>query len=251
VPNTHDQNPGFQPRKPKGEFKLWKRPELKVETTTLWDYPSQHYGTGVQGRKEYVGATPSYVIWNLLQRYTRENDVVLDPFCGSGTTLDVCTDLKRTGLGFDIAPFREDIKQGDARHLPLKNQTVDFIFMDPPYSNHIQYSGHKNCIGELDARTPLYYEAMEKVFAEQYRVLKNRRYLGLYVSDSFKKGKPFAALGFELFQRLQKHFKPVDIICVTRHNRTMKRNHFHTAAVEGNYFLRGFNYLFIMKKEDD
>jgi len=121
--------------------------------------------------------------------------------------------------------------------------------MDPPYSNHIKYSGDPQCIGELDARTPLYYEAMEKVFAESFRVLKNRRYFALYVSDSFKKGKPFCPIGFELFQRLQKHFKPVDIISVVRHNRTLKRNHWHTSAIEGNYFLRGFNYLFIMKKE--
>ncbi len=225
------------------------KPELKIQTTTLWEYPSQHYGKGMQGDKEYIGATPAYVIWNLLQRYTREGDKVLDPMCGSGTTLDVCTDLKREGIGFDLAPFREDIKQSDARHLPLKKETVDFVFIDPPYSTHVEYSGHKNCIGQLDAQTPAYYEAMEQVIEELFRVLKNRRYMGLYVSDSFKKKKPFMPIGFELFQILRKHFKPVDIICVTRHNRTLKRNHWHTSAIEGNYFLRGFNYLFIMKKE--
>jgi DNA modification methylase len=228
---------------------LWKRPELKLQTTTLWEYPSQHYGLGVQGAKEYKGATPSYLIWNLLERYTRENDLVLDPMCGSGTTLDVCQDLGRKGTGFDIAPFREDIEKADARTLPLKAESVDFVFVDPPYSTHIQYSGLPECIGELDARTPLYYEAMEKVFAELFRVLKNRRYLALYVCDSYKKGKPFEPIGFELFSRLRAHFKPIDIICVTRHNRTMKRNHWHTSAIEGNYFLRGFNYLFVFKKE--
>lgn len=240
----------MEPQNPKKNRRLaFEKPKLKLETTTLWEYPSQHYGKSEQGDKSYVGATPSYVIWNLLERYTRENDVVLDPFCGSGTTLDVCQDLKRQGLGFDIAPFREDILKGDARSLPVKGNSVDFIFMDPPYSNHIKYSGDPKCIGELDARTPLYYEAMEKVFAESFRILKNRRYMALYVSDSFKKGKPFCPIGFELFQRLQKLFKPIDIISVVRHNRTLKRNHWHTSAIEGNYFLRGFNYLFIMKKE--
>jgi len=29
----------------------------------------------------------------------------------------------------------------------------------------------------------------------------------------------------------------------------LKRNHWHTSAIEGNYYLRGFNYLFIMKKD--
>lgn len=233
----------------KRPFKHYTKPKLKLQTTTLWEYPSQHYGSKEQGAKAYQGATPSYIIWNLLSRYTRDTDLVIDPMCGSGTALDVAKDLGRKARGFDIAPFREDIEQADARHLPLPNESVDFVFIDPPYSTHIEYSGHPQCIGELDARTPAYFEAMELVIKELHRVLKNRRYMGLYVSDSFKKGKPFLPLGFDLFTLLKQYFKPVDIITVVRNNRTLKRNHWHTAAIEGNYFLRGFNYLFIMKKE--
>lgn len=221
-----------------------------METTTLWEYPSQHYGTGVQGEKGYVGATPSYVIWNLLKRYTKDNDVVLDPMCGSGTTLDVCRDLGRQGKGFDLVPFRADIIKADARNLPLPSGSVDFAFVDPPYATHIDYSDDPLCIGKLDARDGKYFEAMKEVIAEIHRVLKDRRYMALYVCDSFKKGKPFVPLGFELFRLLSQVFTPVDIVCVTRHNRTMKRYHWHKAALEGNFFLRGFNYLFIMKKEN-
>ena len=69
---------------------MYKKPKLELQTTTLWDYPSQHYGSTMQGDKEYKGATPSYIIWNLLQRYTRVNDLVVDPMCGV-----VVTDLER------------------------------------------------------------------------------------------------------------------------------------------------------------
>jgi len=230
----------------------------------LWEYPSQDYGRERHGDKEYVGATPAWVVWQLLSRYTREGDSILDPMCGSGTTLDVATELNRKPLAFDLAPRggRPDIKPADARHIPLPNASVDFAFIDPPYSTHIEYSDDPRCIGKLDAGEILetrnsklgggetYYSAMSQVIAELHRVLKNRRYMALYVSDSFKKGKPFMPIGFELFSLLRPHFKPIDIIAVVRHNRTLKRNHWHTAAVEGNYFLRGFNYLFIMKKED-
>ena len=225
-----------------------KKP-LEIQTTTLWDYPSQHYGKGEQGSKHYVGATPSYVIWNLLSRYTREGDLVVDPMCGSGTALDVCADLKRIGKGFDLAPFRDDILKADARKIPLKNESADFVFIDPPYSTHLVYSDDPNCIGKLDSRTPQYFKAMQSVMQEIFRILKNRRYMGLYVCDSFTKGKPFSPIGFELFEIFKAKFKPADVICVTRHNKTMKRRHWHTSAVEGNYFLRGFNYLFIFKKE--
>lgn len=227
---------------------MYKKPKLELQTTTLWDYPSQHYGQGMQGDQGYVGATPSYVIWNLLQRYTRKNDLVVDPMCGSGTTLDVARDLGRRALGYDIAPYRDDIFRADARKLPLESGKADFVFVDPPYSTHIEYSNDPKCIGKLDARTPAYFEAMELAIKEMHRILKPKRYTGLYVCDTFQKKKPFCPIGFRLFAILEQYFEPVDIVCVVRHNRTLKRRHYHTEAIAGNYFLRGFNYLFIMKK---
>lgn len=230
-------------------MKTFHQPKPEIQTTSLWDFPSQHYGDTKQGSGDYIGVTPSYVIWNLLQRYTKPGDLVLDPMCGSGTTLDVAKDLGRRSIGFDIAPSRPDVQKADARKLPLDGESVDFVFLDPPYSTHIKYSGDPNCIGELDAREGGYYEAMEEVIAGLYKVMKPGAYLGLYISDSFAKGKSFSPLGFEIFLRLSRLFDPVDIICVTRHHKTLKRNHWHTSALEGNYFLRGFNYLFIMRKQ--
>lgn len=220
----------------------------KLMTTTLWDFPSQQYGDEAQGDQEYRGATPAYIIWNLLQRYTRPGDLVIDPMAGSGTTLDVARDLDRRALGYDLQVTRPDIFRRDARQLPLEDAKADFVFIDPPYSTHLKYSGDPRCIGELSADAPAYYEAMGKVIAEIDRILKPGRHMGLYVSDSARKGKPFLPIGFELFLILRKHFEPVDIVAVVRRNKTMLRRHWHTAAVEGNYFLRGFNYLFVMRK---
>jgi DNA modification methylase len=229
---------------------MFKKPPLKLQTTTLWDYPSQHYGESVQGDPNFAGATPSYVIWNLLTRYSRAGDLVLDPMAGSGTTLDVCRDLGRRCLAYDLAPGRPDIVRADARSLPLDSGTADFVFVDPPYSTHLDYSDDPACIGKLDAGGTDYYAALDAVFAEMHRVLKLRRFAAVYVGDSFRKGKPFAPIGFELFALLRKRFKPADIVAVARHNRKLKRGHWHKAAVEGNYFLRGFNYLLIVKKEE-
>lgn len=219
-------------------------------TTTLWEYPSQHYGEDMQGDADYIGATPSYIIWNLLTRYTREKDLVIDPMCGSGTTLDVARDLKRRALGYDLKPVRKDIFRADARKLPLEDGKADFVFIDPPYSDHIAYSDDKNCIGKLSAFEPQYFEEMEKVIEECSRILRERRFMALYVSDTYQKKKGFVPIGFKLFEILCRHFRPTDIVAITRHNRKLKRHHWHTEAIKGNYFLRGFNYLFIMKKEE-
>lgn len=260
------------------------KPTLRVFTTTLWEYPSQHYdarntippcpgagartGPGPEGRaaptqgsKEYVGATPGWVIWQLLQRYTREGDVVVDPMCGSGTTLDVCRDLNRRGQGFDLNPQRPEIRRADARKIPMADGSADFAFIDPPYSTHVDYSDDPACIGKLDAGGEdggrAYYESMHRVIRELHRVMKDRRYMGLYVSDSFKKGKGegkaadrFMPIGFELFAMMREFFRPIDVIAVVRHNQKLSRGNWHKAAEEGNFFMRGFNYLFIMKKED-
>src|SRR5947208_16115482 len=92
---------------------------------------------------------------------------------------------------------------------------------------------------------------MEQVFREIFRVLKSGKHMGLYVSDSFVKGEGFHPIGFELFARLQKAgFEPVDIVSVVRHNKTLEMGNYRRAAEEGNFFLRGFNYLFIVRKQD-
>ena len=224
------------------------KPELKLQTTTLWDYPSQQYRRDQEAHKEYRGATPAYIIWNLLRRYTKPKDLVVDPMCGSGTTLDVARDLGRRALGYDLAPAAKDVFRADARKLPLEDGKADFVFVDPPYSDHIRYSGLPQCIGELSARGDEYFAAMKDVIGEIHRVLRPGRHMALYVSDSFEKGKPFSPIGFRLFALMEERFEAVDIIAVTRRNAKLKNRRWHAAAIEGNFFLRGFHYLFIMRK---
>lgn len=236
-----------------GDMK-YKRPPLRIQPTTLWDYPSQDYGDGQQGIPGYKGATPSYIIWNLLMRYTQERDLVIDPFAGSGTTLDVARDLNRRALGYDVHPARKDIFRVDARKLPPElTGKVDFVFMDPPYSTHLDYGDDPRDIGKLDAAGGEYYAAMEQVFDQTVRVLKPGGHMGLYVSDSYVHGNPgrFHPIGFELFSRLCQRLIPVDIISVVRHNKTLEMGNYRKAAEEGNFYLRGFNYLFILRKDGE
>jgi DNA modification methylase len=222
----------------------------RLQTTTLWYHPSQQYGDEPLGDPRYPGRTPAYVIWNLLQRYTREKDLVVDPFCGGGTTLDVARSLGRAALGYDVAPARGDIVRADARALPLESERADFFFLDPPYSTHLEYSARGECIGKLDAHEPAYFEALDAAFAEVERCLKDRRYLAVYLADSFKAKKGFVPIGFRAFALLERRFRPVDHVAVVRGNRKLERPRFHKVAAEQNFFLRGFNHLLIFKKEN-
>jgi DNA modification methylase len=149
-----------------------------------------------------------------------------------------------------VHPSRKDIFRVDARKLPPElGGKVDLVFMDPPYSTHLDYGDDPRDIGKLDvAKGRAYYDAMGQAFGEGHRILKPGGHLGLYVSDSFVKGEGFHPIGFELFSLLQKRFEPIDIVAVVRHNKTLEMGNYRKAAEEGNFFLRGFNYLFVVRK---
>lgn len=237
-----------RPRHARGPAPRPRKPPLVPQVTTLWDYPSQHYGDGEQGSQSYRGATPSYVIWNVVHRFSAPKEIVLDPFCGSGTTLDVCRDLDRAALGFDVSPTRDDVVNADARSLPLKNESVDLVFMDPPYADNLEYSDDPRCIGKLKANGQ-YQRAMRMAIREAARALRSERVMAIYVCDVFKKGRAFHPLGFELFSIAREEgFEPIDVVCVVRHNRTLEAGNYRKAADEQGFFLRGFNYLLLLRK---
>lgn len=222
-------------------------PPLRLQTTTLWSYPSRTHGRGGQGSDDFAGATPSFVIWNLLQRYTQPGWLVVDPMAGSGTTLDVAREIDRRALGYDLQPVRPDVFRADARALPLEDGKADFVFVDPPYGRNLRYSGKRDCIGELDARDEAYFEAMAAVFAEIDRVLRPKRYLAVYACDVWTRGA-FVPIGARFLHLLSQRFEPIDHLAVVRGNKDLEKGNYHKAAEETNFFLRGFNHLLVCRK---
>ncbi|MDW8096378.1 MAG: DNA methyltransferase [Aquificaceae bacterium] len=148
-----------------------------IFSTTLWDFSYQSYGVTKKGNNKYPGVTPAFIIYNLVWRYTEPGDLVCDPMAGSGTTVDVCMEEKRRVVAFDIVPTRKDIIQADARALPLKDSSVDMIFIDSPYGDNIRYNDHPLNIGHIPATSEKFYDELEKVMQECYRVLKNAKVL--------------------------------------------------------------------------
>ncbi|MCK9459687.1 MAG: site-specific DNA-methyltransferase [Proteobacteria bacterium] len=57
----------------------------------------------------HVAAFPEDLAAFYIQLYTKENDVVLDPFVGSGTVLKVCRTMNRNGVGYEINTNYEDL----------------------------------------------------------------------------------------------------------------------------------------------
>lgn len=231
------------------EQKIQNEEKPNLESTTLWDYPTQSYGKTPKGNNKFQGVTPAFIIYNMIMRYTKANDLVLDPMCGSGTTIDVCKEEGRKVIGFDIHPTRPDIIKNDSRKIPLDDNSVDMVFIDSPYGDNVNYSDDPENIGNLSAESEEFYKALELTAKELYRVLKPEKVLGWLIGDQWVK-KKFTPVGFKIYKMLTEDvkFTPVDIIAVVRRNQSSNTNVWHYRAVKFNFYLRGFKYLIIVKK---
>jgi len=62
-----------------------------------------HFATECQN-KNHPAAFPENLPEWFIKLFTQENDTVLDPFAGSGTTLTVAQKMKRNSIGIEILP---------------------------------------------------------------------------------------------------------------------------------------------------
>jgi len=221
--------------------------DYDLEATTLWDFEYQSPAVASFGDARFNGVTPAGIVTNLIRRYTRPGDLVVDAMAGSGTTVDVARSLGRHVLAFDVAPHRPDIARNDARHLPLLNDSVDLHFVDPPYSDNVRYSGDPACLGRIPAGTAQWLEAMEQVARELHRTLKPGHVLGWLICDEYRRGR-FTPIGFHAFEFLHRYFEPVDIVCIARHHDRSLNPMWEHRARKFGFYLRGFKYLFIVRK---
>lgn len=73
--------------------------------------------------KNHSAAFPNSLPEWFIKLFTTENDTVLDPFAGSGTTLFVAQKLNRNSIGIEIVPeYVEEIKNGLEQNKKSKHQ---------------------------------------------------------------------------------------------------------------------------------
>ena len=68
----------------------------------VWMFSHVHYCN--ENRQNHPTQKPEGLIERMVLASTDENDLVVDPFSGSGTTLRVCQQLNRNAIGIEINP---------------------------------------------------------------------------------------------------------------------------------------------------
>jgi len=182
--------------------------EYRLEGSTVWSFPNR--GDWATHTGDYRGNWSPYIPRNLILRYTKPGELLLDQMTGSGTTLVECKLLGRDGVGVDINPgavivardrlnfalpatdTTEDASTptirtyvGDARNLDLiEDDSVDLVATHPPYAGIVAYS--RGVVeGDLSALSiDEYVSEMKAVAQESYRVLKPGRRCAILIGDT-------------------------------------------------------------------
>lgn len=72
--------------------------------TNIWKYsPGYMKSTNWKPAFEHPAIFPEALAKDHIYSWSNKNDVVLDPFLGSGTTLFACKELNRNGIGIEIS----------------------------------------------------------------------------------------------------------------------------------------------------
>jgi SAM-dependent methyltransferase len=154
------------------KIKRFHPKDFKEKQTTVWSFKQR--GNWATHSGEYRGNWSPYIPRNVILKYSKPGELVLDYFCGAGTTAVECKLLGRKCIAFDINDkaielakknvdikiesqqltfvneethlevYEPELKVGDARNLSfLKDNSIDLICAHPPYANILHYTDSK------------------------------------------------------------------------------------------------------------
>ena len=241
----------------------WQPDDFELEMTTHWSFPVR--GNWATHDAKWRGNWSPYIPRNIILRYSKERDLVLDQFAGGGTTLVEAKLLNRDIIGIDVnddalARCREktafeyvlstskvSIQKGDARRLDgILDESIDLICTHPPYADIIKYSNGLDAdLSQL--KIVDFLEEMKKVAAESYRVLKKGKFCAVLMGDTRQNGH-MIPMSFEVMRIFENAgFKLKELIIKEQHN-CKATGYWKTNSVKYNFLLIAHEYLFVFKK---
>jgi DNA modification methylase len=242
------------------------------ERTTVWSFPDR--GEWATHAGNYRGNWSPYIPRNLILRYTKPGDTVLDQMVGSGTTLVECRLLGRNAIGVDVNrdalmvtrdrlnfPFMalEEEKEraairtfeGDARNLDqIRDSTVDLIATHPPYASIVSYTDNR-VPGDLSSVRSIseFLTEMTSVAREAIRVLRPGGHCAILMGDT-RRHRHEVPIAFRVMQSF------LEVGFLLRENALklqwkMKSTRERWAGSRYDFLLLAHEHLFIFRKLAD
>jgi len=237
---------------------------FEKEITTVWSFPKR--GNWASHNPKYRGNFAPQIARNIILKYSKESDIVLDPMVGGGTTLIEAKLLNRKGIGFDVNPeavktttnligfpgnykYEPEIQVGDVRNLDcIEDESIDLILTHPPYLNIIKYSNGE-VEGDLSniSGVKTFCEEFEKGIKEFYRVLKEDRYCAILIGDT-RKSRHYVPLSNYVMERfLNQGFALKEDIIKVQHN-CGSTPYWRKQVEKYNFHLIMHEHLFVFRK---
>jgi hypothetical protein len=212
----------------------------------------------------------------LIRRYTKKGEWVLDPFLGSGTTLIECRKLGRNGLGIELQPsvarktrtqigkeinpfsVQTEVITGNSTQLDLSERlrslgvsSVQFALLHPPYWNIIRFSKNIYDLSNTDSLQK-FLLSFGRVVDRVNAVLDSGRYLAVVIGDKYSDGE-WIPIGFLAMQEvLRRDFKLKSIIVKNFKQTKAKRSQeelWRYRALIGGFYVFKHEYIFLMQKK--
>ena len=256
----------------------WKDYLGDIITDTLWllgarDKSDTHSG-------DYHGNFVPQIAYQVITRYTKAGDTVLDLFSGMGTTLIECCHLGRNGIGVELNPdvvsasskrialsenpknIKTCLINGDSASNEIKDailskcreygtDNVQHIILHPPYWDIIKFTDDERDLA-CSPTCEDFLEKFSRVAQNAYDLLEKGRFLTLVIGDKYAKGE-LVPLSFECMNVCRKvgfKLKAINVkdIQGNEKGKGKQGNLWKYRALKQGFYVFKHEYIIIFRK---